>query len=82
MLLAGFAHAKIRLCIETILTWVWKMKNLCDGSRRPVRGERHELKTTTETRHAKATCPVCKRELRVVRVQGVLEFPRHPALEK
>ena len=57
------------------------MKDLCDGSRRPVRGERHQLKATA-TRHASATCPVCKRRLMVVRILGILEFPRHSASAK
>ena len=50
------------------------MKTLCDGSRRPVRGERHGLKATT-TRHTSAVCPVCRQTLRVARVMGVFEFP-------
>jgi hypothetical protein len=54
------------------------MKTLCDGSRRPVRGERHGLKATS-TRHTSATCPVCKQALRVAKVMGVFEFPRHLA---
>jgi hypothetical protein len=57
------------------------MQDLCDGSRRSVRGERHELNTST-TRHMTATCPVCKRTLTVKRVLGVLEFPRHERREK
>jgi hypothetical protein len=52
------------------------MDKLCDGSRRPVRGERHQL-TTSPSGHMKATCPVCKRRLTVSRVLGVIEFPRH-----
>lgn len=54
------------------------MKTLCDGSRRPVRGERHGLKATS-TRHTSAICPVCQQTLRVARVMGVFEFPRHLA---
>src|SRR3712207_8476497 len=46
------------------------------SSRRPVRGERHQLKTAASG-HMKATCPVCKRRLTVKRVLGVIEFPRH-----
>jgi hypothetical protein len=57
------------------------MKKLCDGSRRPVRGQRHQLKQTS-SRHAQATCPVCRQPLRVVSVMGVLEFPRHEAKGK
>lgn len=57
------------------------MKTLCDGSRRPVRGERHGLKATT-TRHTSAVCPVCRQTLRVARVMGVFEFPRHLAKDK
>jgi hypothetical protein len=34
------------------------LKKLCDGSRRPVRGERHQLKQTRSW-HAQAICPVC-----------------------
>ena len=56
------------------------MKNLCEGSRRPVRGERHQLQTTS-TRHAQATCPVCRQSMRVIWVLGVLEFSRHRAKE-
>jgi hypothetical protein len=56
------------------------MNKLCDGSRRPVRGERHQLKTST-TGHMKACCPVCKRRLTVARVMGVVEFPRHERRE-
>jgi hypothetical protein len=52
------------------------MEKLCDGSRRPVRGERHQLETSTSG-HMKASCPVCKRRLFVTRVMGVVEFPRH-----
>jgi hypothetical protein len=52
------------------------MDKLCDGSRRPVRGERHNLETSA-TGHMKASCPVCKRRLAVSRVMGVVEFPRH-----
>jgi hypothetical protein len=54
------------------------MKTLCDGSRRPVRGERHQLKSTA-SRHSSAVCPVCKRRVTVNKVLGVLEFPRHLA---
>jgi hypothetical protein len=57
------------------------MKTLCDGSRRPVRGERHELKSTA-SRHSSAVCPICKRRLTVTKKMGVLEFPRHPVKEK
>jgi hypothetical protein len=57
------------------------MKKLCDGSRRPVRGERHEVKTTA-SRHSSAICPVCKRRMTVMRVLGILEFPRHLAKTK
>jgi hypothetical protein len=56
------------------------MYNLCDGSRRPVRGKRHKLKTSASG-HMKATCPVCKRNVTVTRVLGVIEFPRHQAHE-
>ena len=52
------------------------MKNVCDGSRRPVRGERHKLKTSGSG-HMEATCPVCGRRLVVSRVMGIIEFPRH-----
>jgi hypothetical protein len=52
------------------------MKQLCAGSRRPVRGTRHRLKVSS-TGHMEATCPVCKRRLKVRRVLGVVEFPRH-----
>jgi hypothetical protein len=52
------------------------MDNICNGSRRPVRGLRHQL-TTLASGHMKAVCPVCKRKLAVNRVLGVLEFPRH-----
>ena len=52
------------------------MQDLCDGSRRSVRGARHEL-NMSDTRHMTATCPVCKRSLTIKRVLGVLEFPRH-----
>ena len=52
------------------------MKKVCDGSRRPVRGSRHQLKTASSG-HMKATCPVCKRRLAVKRVLGIVEFPRH-----
>lgn len=52
------------------------MKNVCDGSRRPVRGSRHQLNTSASG-HMKATCPVCKRRLAVKRVLGIVEFPRH-----
>jgi hypothetical protein len=54
------------------------MKKLCEGSRRPVRGKRHQLQQTS-SRHAQAICPVCRQPLRVVSIMGVLEFPRHPA---
>jgi hypothetical protein len=54
------------------------MESLCDGSRRPVRGSRHNL-VTSKTGHMKATCPVCKKTLTVSRVMGVVEFPRHEA---
>ena len=57
------------------------MKQLCDGSRRPVRGKRHGLQSTS-SRHAQATCPVCQQELRVVSIMGVVEFPRHEAKAK
>jgi len=57
------------------------MKKLCDGSRRPVRGERHQLESMP-SRHSKATCPVCKRRLIVIRIMGILEFPRHLASDK
>ena len=57
------------------------MRIVCEGSRRPVRGQRHQLKTTS-SRHAQATCPVCQQRLRVVWVMGVLEFPRHEAKVK
>ena len=53
-----------------------EMEQLCDGSRRPVVGARHELKTL-KSGHQTATCPVCRRRLKVKRVLGVLEFPRH-----
>jgi hypothetical protein len=52
------------------------VKILCDGSRRPVRGARHQLKTSA-TGHMKARCPVCKRVMTVSRVLGIVEFPRH-----
>jgi hypothetical protein len=52
------------------------MENLCDGSRRPVRGERHRLKMSGSG-HMEATCPVCKRRIVVRRIMGVVEFPRH-----
>jgi len=54
------------------------MNKICDGSRRPVRGARHQLKTSSSG-HMKAVCPVCKRKLSVKRVLAVVEFPRHPA---
>jgi hypothetical protein len=52
------------------------MDNLCDGSRRPVRGTRHQLETSANG-HMEATCPVCKRRMTVRRVLGIIEFPRH-----
>ena len=52
------------------------VKTLCDGSRRPVRGERHHL-VTSASGHMKARCPVCKRVMTVSRVLGTVEFPRH-----
>ena len=52
------------------------LDNLCDGSRRPVRGERHKLKTSPSG-HMNAICPVCKRKVTVKRVLGVVEFTRH-----
>lgn len=54
------------------------MKTLCEGSRRPVRGERHQLQSTA-SRHSSAVCPVCKQRVTVARVLGVMEFPRHRA---
>jgi hypothetical protein len=57
------------------------LKKLCEGSRRPVRGKRHELQQTS-SRHAQATCPVCQQTLRVVSMMRVLKFPRHPAKAK
>jgi hypothetical protein len=54
---------------------------LCDGSRRPVRGKRHQLKTA-DTGHMTATCPVCSKRLRVKPVMGIVEFPRHPSDRK
>jgi hypothetical protein len=55
-----------------------QVKTLCDGSRRPVRGARHHLKTSPSG-HMKARCPVCRRVLVVSRVLGIVEFPRHEA---
>ena len=52
------------------------MKELCDGSRRPVHAQRHGLKPLA-SRHSEARCPVCKRQMVVVRILGKLEFPRH-----
>ena len=52
------------------------MKEVCDGSRRPVRGERHKLKTN-RSGHMHAVCPVCKRVVPVKRMFGVIEFTRH-----
>ena len=52
------------------------MDKICDGSRRPVRGERHKLKTS-RSGHMTAVCPTCKRLLTVRRIMGVVEFPRH-----
>ena len=52
------------------------MKELCDGSRRPVHAQRHGLKPLA-SRHSEARCPVCKRPMVVVRILGKLEFPRH-----
>ena len=52
------------------------MDNLCDGSRRPVRGARHQPKTSASG-HMKAMCPVCGRLISVKRVLGAIEFPRH-----
>lgn len=52
--------------------------NVCDGSRRPVLGKRHDLRTLASG-HNKATCPVCKSVVEVRRVFGVLEFARHEA---
>lgn len=52
------------------------MNTLCEGSRRPVRGKRHQLKSSASG-HLKAVCPVCKRRLRVKRIMGAIEFPRH-----
>lgn len=57
------------------------MNKVCEGSRRPVRGERHQRESSA-SRHAQAICPVCQQQLRVVSVLGVLEFPRHQAKEK
>jgi hypothetical protein len=54
------------------------MKEVCDGSRRPVRGERHKLKTDSSG-HMHATCPVCKRVVPVKKMYGVIEFTRHEA---
>ncbi len=54
------------------------MKILCEGSRRPVRGERHQLQSTA-SRHSSAVCPVCKQRVTVTKVLGVMEFPRHRA---
>ena len=45
------------------------MKTLCEGSRRPVRGERHQLKSTA-SRHSSAVCPVCNQRMTVNRVLG------------
>ena len=52
------------------------VENLCDGSRRPVLGERHYLETSASG-HMRARCPVCKARMVVRRVMGVIEFPRH-----
>ena len=52
------------------------MKEVCDGSRRPVRGERHKLKTDASG-HMHAVCPVCKRAVPVKKMYGVIEFTRH-----
>jgi len=53
------------------------MNNLCDGSRRPVRGKRHQLETAG--RNTTAVCPVCMDRLVVRSVLGQVEFPRHEA---
>ena len=57
------------------------MKKLCEGSRRPVRGQRHQLKSSASG-HTQVTCPVCQQQLRAVSILGVLEFPRHEAKVK
>jgi hypothetical protein len=57
------------------------MNELCEGSRRPVRGSRHQL-DASDSGHMTAHCPVCKQQLRVSRVLGVIEFPRHKAPRK
>jgi hypothetical protein len=57
------------------------MKILCEGSRRPVRGERHQLKSTA-SRHMSAICPVCKQRMTVSRIMGTVEFPRHSPKKK
>jgi hypothetical protein len=57
------------------------MNELCEGSRRPVRGTRHHL-DASNSGHMTAHCPVCKQQLRVSRVLGVIEFPRHKAPRK
>ena len=63
-------------CVARRAAYNRDMKDICDGSRRPVRGERHHLKTSASG-HMKARCPVCKRTLAVTRVLGLIEFPRH-----
>lgn len=52
------------------------MENVCDGSRRPVRGKRHKL-TTTASGHTEAECPVCKQRVPAREIFGAVEFTRH-----
>jgi hypothetical protein len=72
----GLQHAIAMHVVSAAPHQSHNMENLCEGSRRPVRGERHRLKMSGSG-HMEATCPVCKRRIVVRRIMGIVEFPRH-----
>jgi hypothetical protein len=54
------------------------MEQMCDGSRRPVRGKRHELKVS-DSGHMTARCPRCHKVVRARKMFGQVTFRRHKA---